>query len=436
VTGIDADGPIPGYWPSPWPGECGGPRRQKLSAAPGLDLRPDEQLVSTVRHTGTGRWPVMFVRRDEGELFLQGSHHGSPADGWLERVDPVALEPVAASPMLPSGGHSWCGGVAVHANGDLYMVNGRYVHRLDPGCRVIAARELPLDAPHNGLLVMPDGNIVTKNLQREDDLPCTLSVLEPDRLELVSQLVLPVPSMGRLCANRGNAGDVIYVASGRHVHRLHYTGGRLTVDKPWRADYSVKGADQSPAWDPCLGSGNLWLQDMGRPPGWRSLAATAPLRVYRFPLQGPNHREVLVPFGETSAFSPGPALFDPDRGVLVAYDFANGRTGAWRWTEDRGLDHIWTRSIRSGNQPFAYRDTRELVTEDAAAPPAARPDGAPANGDVVILDLDTGHEKGRATLGAPAGYGMFFCPGLHRDLYAVSLLGPVTRVAVASGPTS
>jgi hypothetical protein len=214
VTGVDADGPIPGYWSSPWPGECGGPRRQKLSAAPGLDLRPDEQLVSTVRHTGAGRWPVMFVRREEGELFLQGSHHGSRADGWLERVDPVTLEPVAASSMLPSGGHSWCGAVAVHENGDLYMVNGRYVHRLDRDCRVIAERELPLDAPHNGLVVLPDGNLVTK-----------------------------------------------------------------------------------------------------------------------------------------------------------------------------------------------------------------------------ILDLDTGQEKGRAPLGAPAGYGMFFCPGFHRDLYAVSLLGPVTRVALAGAPT-
>ncbi len=393
VTGIDADGPIPGYWPCAWPGECGGPRRQKLSAAPGLDLGPDEQLVSTVRHTGVGRWPVMFVRRGEGELFLQGSHHSSPAQGWLERVDPVTLEPVAASPMLPSGGQSWCGAVAAHANGDLYMVNGRYVHRLDHGCRVIAERELPVDAPHNGLLVLPDGNLVTKNLQREHDLPCSFTVLEPDRLELAAQVALPMPSMGRFCADRGDAGDVIYVASERYVHRLRYAGGQLSLDEAWRADYSVDGSDQSPAWDPCIGGGNLWVQDMGRPPGWRSLAATAPLRVFRFPLQDPTRREVMVPFGDRSAFSPGPSLFDPDGHVLVAYDFANGRTGAWRWTEDHGFAHQWIRNVRSGNQPFVYRDTRELVTEDAAAGLAARPGQPSVNGDVVILDLDSGQGK-------------------------------------------
>jgi hypothetical protein len=378
----------------------------------------------------------MFVRREDGELFLQGGHHGSPGDGWLERVDPVTLEPVAASPMLPSGGHSWCGAVAVHENGDLYMVNGRYMYRLDRECRVIAERELPLDAPYNGLLVLPDGNLVTKNLQREDDLLCTISVLDPERLEFVGQVVLPFPSMGRLCADRGDGDDAIYVASERRVHRLPYTDGELAVDEAWRADYSVDGADQSPAWDPCLGGGNLWIQDMGRPPGWRSSAATAPLRVFRFPRQDPTRREVMVPFGDRSAFSPGPSLFDPDGHVLVAYDFANGRTGAWQWTEDHGFEHLWTKHVRSGNQPFVYRDTRELVTEDAAAGLPALPDPPRINGDVVILDLDTGQEKGRATLGAPGGYGMFFCPGFHRDLYAVSLLGPVTRVAVADAPTS
>lgn len=67
------------------------------------------------------------------------------------------------------------------------MVNGRYVHRRDTDCRVLAERELPLDAPYNGLLILPDENIVTKNLQREDDLPCTFSVLEPDRLDAQCQ---------------------------------------------------------------------------------------------------------------------------------------------------------------------------------------------------------------------------------------------------------
>jgi len=424
-------GQSPAIGRRPGPASAADRAAQKLTPAPGLGIQPGEHLESTVRHPGEGRWPVMFVRRDDGELFLQGSHHAPPAEGWLERVDAVTLEPRAASPMLPSGGHSWCGAVAAHENGDLYMANGRYVHRLDTECNVIAERQLPLDTPYNGLLVLPDGNIVTKNLQREDDLPCTFAVLEPERLEHVGRLELPEPSMGRFCADRGAGGDLIYVASGDLVHRLRYADGDLAIDAGWRADHAVDGADQSPAWDPCVGDDDLWLQDMGRPPGWRGLAATAPLRVFRFPLNEPQHRDVMVPFGDPSTFSPGPVLFDPDRRVVVAYDFANGRTGAWRCDRGGSFEHLWTRGLRSANQPFVYRDTRELVTEDAAAGLDGIFDPLVPSGDVVVIDLDTGIEKGRCALGAPAGLGMFFCPGFGRDLYAVSMLGPVARIAVA-----
>ena len=136
MGGLDYKEALPGYYPSVWPVECGGPRRQKLVGSPGLRLRPGERLASKTR--SMGGWSVMLVQRAPGELFVQGgaglrrgetppayrsegSHHG-----WLERVDPVSLEPIARSPELPSGGHLWCGSVVVHANGDLYMVNGRY----------------------------------------------------------------------------------------------------------------------------------------------------------------------------------------------------------------------------------------------------------------------------------------------------------------------
>eukprot|EP01050_Picozoa_sp_SAG11_P046578 SAG11_NODE_23902_length_381_cov_1.177305_1_plen_110_part_10 len=86
------------------------------------------------------------------------------APGWLGRVEPSTLETLARSPDLPSGGHLWCGAAVAHANGDLYMVNGRYCHRLTPSCEVVAERMLPFDAPYNGLLVLSDGNLLMKNL--------------------------------------------------------------------------------------------------------------------------------------------------------------------------------------------------------------------------------------------------------------------------------
>ena len=110
----------PGYYDSVWPVECGGPRRQKLVAGSGLNCNPDEQFSSTSRNTGG--WAVMLIRRGEGELFLLcgASVNGKipPIDlskqsdqdfskGWVERLDPATLEPVAISTKLSSGGFLW-----------------------------------------------------------------------------------------------------------------------------------------------------------------------------------------------------------------------------------------------------------------------------------------------------------------------------------------
>ena len=139
MTELDYRTKRPGYYPSTWAVECGGSRRQKLVGSPGLALRPGETLAGVSRDTGG--WPVMFVQREPGELFLQvgavQSRDGTPpfyrpdgdSAGWLERVDPITLETLARSPDLPSGGHVWCGAVVVHQNGDLYVVNGRFRHR-------------------------------------------------------------------------------------------------------------------------------------------------------------------------------------------------------------------------------------------------------------------------------------------------------------------
>ncbi|MFM8889359.1 MAG: glycosyltransferase, partial [Solirubrobacterales bacterium] len=44
-------------------------------------------------------------------------------DGWVERLDPHTLEVTATTRRWPSGRY-WPGGIAAHANGDLYAVLG------------------------------------------------------------------------------------------------------------------------------------------------------------------------------------------------------------------------------------------------------------------------------------------------------------------------
>ena len=129
-----------GYWPSRWPGEDGGPRRTEAPPfGQGLGIGPGEVLVATSRDAIAA---TMVVLRDPGEAYLLRHTGGDDAVSWVERFDPVSLEPLERSPELP-GGPTWPGGMAVHANGSLYVVFGRHAHRLGPDTVPIASRELP-----------------------------------------------------------------------------------------------------------------------------------------------------------------------------------------------------------------------------------------------------------------------------------------------------
>jgi hypothetical protein len=190
--------------------------------------------------------------------------------GWLEKVDPITLETLKRSPDLPSGGHLWCGAVVAHENGDIYMVNGRFCHRLTPECDLVVERELPFDGPYNGLLVLSDGNLIMNNLGDDAD-PCLFSVLDPETLSPVGEpLVVDEAAMGRISADlTADGSEFIYFTTEHELLRLRYSGGVLSRDTGWGGSYSIEGEDQSAGWDTTIAAGSIWMQDMGRPPGWQ-----------------------------------------------------------------------------------------------------------------------------------------------------------------------
>ena len=120
-----------GYFPSPWPAEDGGP--QRLQTAPlqaTLGLTDAEGLGAVVRRTCVS---TMVVLGAPGEVFLLThsvlrAHLGLPTTACVERIDPLSLRTIAASPRL-AGGPMWPGGMALHRNGFLYVVERTHVRR-------------------------------------------------------------------------------------------------------------------------------------------------------------------------------------------------------------------------------------------------------------------------------------------------------------------
>lgn len=419
-TTRDRDHVGPGQWPDPFAAECGGPRHQK-AAHGSIDLcGPD--LVATTRDTG--QWNVMFLRREARELYLFGLSHPGSADagGWVERVDPSTLEPVVASPRLDSGGHSWCGAAMIHANGDVYVANGSYAHRLDGDTlTVVAERPLPADAPHNGIVVLHDGNLLVKDL-RVDGTPTTVTVLDPD-LDVVDHLVLPESSMGRVAADGSSDCTSIYVPGSEHLHRLLWRDRRLELDPDWSPGYRRPDSGGM-AWDVCISGGRVWVLDNGDIPavrllhaadpvgadGWTidaELAWVGPVRLTSVAVDDADDIDLLVPFPTApGGWVIAPPTHEPDRGLVLVHDTANALLAAYDTTTDPYAPR-WSRPVSLWMQPLLFPDAGQLVVNNADR----------GHDAVEILSLDTGATLARVDLPDTAPNGMFLTPGWADDVY-------------------
>lgn len=447
------------YWPAPWTCEDGGPRRLcSPEGQPGLGLRPGERLEVAAARPALAT--DLLVRRAPGELYalrhrvpLRGAQ-STPVDGWVERIDPETLATVAATPRLP-GGAWWPGGIAAHANGDLHMVFGRWAHRLSAGLDVLASHRLPVERPHNSFVVLDGGELVTKDCDapaaRE---PSTVSVLDPvTLLPVAPPLRLPEPSIARLASD----GEAVVAVGTTAVFRLRLDrdAGRLVVDEHWRPSYGP-APGRGYGWDPVLADGHVLWMDNGRCDPDRSVLGSGldagPVRLWWARHDDGRARSVEIsglPYG-TQTNPPG---WDPEGRIVVGYDAGNAVLRAWRMEGDE-LEPLWRRDgFAHAGHLIVHPDTRELVAMDfrdselLRRPPlrrALRPllqvvgwaggaDGAAlaaGHDELVVLDLDSGEERGRVAVPSPTQGFLFPAPGFDRDVYYQSLT-TIARVIVA-----
>ncbi|MCW2967609.1 MAG: hypothetical protein JWM71_1381 [Solirubrobacteraceae bacterium] len=450
-----------GYWPRPWTCEDGGPRRWGVPVGQaGLGIGPAERLI--VAATRDAFCTTALVRREPGELYAlrhtpPRRGPGSPVQAWVERLDPETLAVTAATPLLPAGPF-WPGGIAAHRSGDLHVVCGSWAHRLTPDLEVLAARELSVPRAHNSFVVLDGGELVTKDC----DPPAgrtraTVSVLDPETLDDVAPPVeLPEPCIARLACD--GEGVVALGAATAFRLRLDREAGRLVVDDAWRPRYGP-APGRSFGWDPVIADEHVFWMDNGRNHVDRTMVGSGtdpdPLRLWwAWRDDGERVRSVEVsglPFGTES----NPPGWDPVGRVVVAYDAGNAVLRAWRLVGGE-LESLWRRDdLAHAGHLIVYPDTRELVVGDwrdlellrrpllrralrpvlqvlgrsAAARRAALRTG---HDELVVLDLDTGAERGRVAVPSSSQGYLFPAPGYGRDVYYQSLT-TIARVQVEEG---
>jgi hypothetical protein len=449
-----------GYWPRPWTCEDGGPRRGGAAAGvPGLGLKPGERLEVTATRDAFAT--DALVRREPGELYalrhpipLRGAQ-STPVEGWVERLDPVTLATTASTPRLPGGAY-WPGGIAAHANGDLYMVFGRWAHRLSPALEVLASHRLPVSRPHNSFMILDSGELVTKDCDapagRE---PSTVSALDPETLlPVATPLRLPEPVVARLASD--GEGVVAIGATVAYLLRLDRDAGRLVVDDRWQPRYGP-APERSYGWDPVITDEHVLWMDNGRNRTDRTMLgsgeAASPVRLWWARRDdGEAVRSVEIS-GLAHGTESNPPGWDPEGRVVVAYDAGNAVLRAWR-REGNELVDLWRRDgFAHAGHPIVFSDTRELVVQDWRdwepwRRPAVRPftrvlgqlmaQSGLARGpaslrlgsdQLVVCDLDTGEDKARVEVPSPSQAFLFPAPGFDRDIYYQSLT-TIARVCV------
>ncbi len=419
----------PGYWPSPWPVECGGNRRQKAVAGR-LDAASGTASVVS-RHDK--KWHVMAIRREPGQWYVGGTmpaFSGPPPYGWVERINPETLGVLASSPELPCGGHVWCGAILAHANGSIMSVNGSFLHRLDPeDLSIQAERELPVSRSHNGLLALADGSLVTKDLKLEGQGGTTITRLSSETLEVIDEpVVLPEGSMGRIAADLDGDVENIYVPGTEHMWRLQLNNGRLEVDR-WRPRYRTASDSHGLAWDSCLSEDSVWIMDCGDIGSVRKIHNTVPngrwdeapgkdlswrnpapwqgaQRLIRLDARTGESSEI-EPFGTPGGGIIAPPVHVPELQTTIAWDSVNGGlAGVSSAAED--LEVAWQLEVRPSMQPIVYPESGELVINDFTDS---------GSDDLIVVDIRSGELLDRVPTGSRIANGMFLSPGDGRSVY-------------------
>lgn len=437
------------YWPKPWSGEDGGPRRLcKPEGQPGLGIQPGESLeVEAFRDTFAAD---MLIRREDGELYAlrhdmpKGDPLAGDCEGWVEKLDPETLEPLTVTARFPAGKY-WPGGIAAHSNGDIYMVFGRWARRFSKDLVLKAERKLPVDRPYNSFVILDTGELVTKDCDApRGEASSTFSVLDPETLEsVVPELEIGEGSIARLASD----GQTVTCVGTQSVMRLRLDrdAGELVVDEDWRPHYARPG--QTFGWDPVISDEHVFWMDNGKNSvDWTmrgSGDAPSAVRLWWCRLDDQDALDSVEISGLSHGTESNPPAWDPERGVVVAYDAGNAVVRAWKMNGD-ALEPLWRRDdLAHAGHLIVFPDTRELVVQDFRdvaflRRPAIRRmirrgvqsmgrfelvrKYSPVGHDsMVVLDLDTGREKGRVKVPSPSQAFLFPAPGFDRDLYYVSM---------------
>jgi hypothetical protein len=200
------------------------------------------------------------------------------------------------------------------------------------------------------------------------------------------------------------------------------------MDEGWNVEY-LRFEGQTFGWDVVLVDGSAWFLDNGEGtnafgPSFRGKGtATSPLHLVRIPLDTVDPEpEFLEVCGKPGGIIANPAAVDASRRIAVGYDSGNGLMTAWRYSAPGQAESLWQRDQDQAGHMIVFPDTGELVSHDY--------DHGRGTEQCVVLDIESGEEKGRVAVNSPLQSVVFPSVGWNRDVY-ITTFPVLSRVYVA-----
>jgi hypothetical protein len=429
----NSDEPISGYLASRFPVEAGNGSRTNVATTPGLAVEPGDRL--DVLRRATGRWNQSLVWHDEALLLFSTSLPGTAPFSRVERIDPVTLETIVASPSLATGGHIWEGGCLAHRNGDIYVVTGCFLYRLNAALEVVGQMEMPTTRPYDSIVAMDDGRLIVKDMQ-PSGTTSRFTVVDAEDLSTVMELPIPEATLGKCCVS----GDDIYVPGDYSIFRFRYRRSKLSRDTSWTGRYRTGNDGHGHCSDLTVSGGYVWVHDNAdteemvallqtdpvgsvAPDGAFHQSFRTPFRLHRFSTANASDHVSIEPFVFAGWPAAGPT-YVAEHGIVLTFDSLNGGLAAHQVADDGSMRELWQFPIRTRWQPLVYADTAEVVVDDVLLFD---------DDNIVVLDLFTGRQKARTRSGTALPSTGRPTPGAARDMYYVSTPS-IARVELIPGP--
>jgi hypothetical protein len=312
--------------------------------------------------------PYNIVDHGPNQLFIYGGGYGdNPAasGSFVARVDPGTMNEIWRRVLINTnvtGEWDYPGVLNVTANGDLVVIYGYHIAKLDPATGEVLARtalptgsSLAKNTSYNGYDAFPDGTIIAKTVNRQPGCteqgfsaflkcpnpaqtpPSVMVAVNPNTLKVIAQITLPEMIGGRATTTTWDGKDVVYLPGASKLYRYVYQNGKFTPDPTWGPVPYLKSGQTAASALAVMGDYVVGMTNGGAP-------TSTPMSVIAVSQADSMQVSNLQPFANSGAkmsFIPSMVSVDPPNHRVYAMDAGAGKLAGVNLTNGK-LSVAWS----------------------------------------------------------------------------------------------